>query len=67
MVGLDHIALIVSSEESLRFYEKLSFIEFKRIERSNDTVVFMQCEQLVFEIFIYPKHSKQVSEPEVNG
>lgn len=27
MVGLDYIALIVSSEESLRFYEKLGFRE----------------------------------------
>ena len=26
MIGLDHIALIVSSEESLRFYEKFGFI-----------------------------------------
>ena len=31
MIGLDHIALIVSSEESLRFYEKFGFKETKRI------------------------------------
>ena len=43
MLGLDHIAIIVSSEESLRFYEKLGFKESKRIERSYDTVVFMEC------------------------
>ena len=52
MVGLDHIALILSSEESLRFYEKLGFTESKRIERPYDTVVLMQCEQIVLEIFI---------------
>lgn len=67
MVGLDHIALIVSSEESLRFYEKLGFKEFKRIERSYDTVVLMQCEQIVLEIFIDSRHPKRFSEPEANG
>lgn len=34
MVELDHIALIVSSEESIQFYEKLGFKETKKIERS---------------------------------
>ena len=67
MVSLDHIASIISSEESLKFYEKLGFTESKRIERSYDTVVFMQCEQIVLEIFIAPKHPKRVSDPEVNG
>lgn len=67
MVGLDHIALIVSSEESLQFYQKLGFTEYKRIERSYDTIVFMQCEQIVLEIFIDSKHPKRVSEPEANG
>lgn len=43
MVSLDHIALIVSSEESLKFYKKLGFTETRRIGRSYDTVVFMKC------------------------
>ena len=43
MLGLDHIAIIVSSEESLRFYERLGFKESKIIDRSYDTVVFMEC------------------------
>lgn len=55
IVSLDHIALLVSLEKSLRFYKKLGFAESKRIERSYDTVVFMQCEQIVLEIFIDPK------------
>lgn len=67
MVDLDHIALIVSSENSLSFYEKLGFTESKRIERSYDTVVFMRCEQIVLEIFIDPKHPERVSEPETYG
>ena len=67
MVGLDHIALIVASEESIQFYEKLGFKETKRIERSYDTVVFMQCGQVAFEIFIDPKHPERVSKPEAKG
>ncbi len=58
MVGLDHIALIVSSEESLSFYKKLGFKETKRIERSYDTVVFMQCGQIGLEENL---HSRRIS------
>ena len=64
---LDHIALIVSSEESLRFYEKLGFIETNRFERSYDTVVFMECGDIVLEIFIDPNHPERVSNPEAKG
>ena len=67
MVELDHIALIVSSEESIQFYEKLGFKETKKIERSYDTVVFMQCGQVVLEIFIDPKHPERLSDPEAKG
>ena len=67
MIDLDHIALIVSSEDSLRFYEKLGFKEFKRIERSYDTVAFMKCGLVVLEIFIEPNHSERVSGPEAKG
>lgn len=67
MVGLDHIALIVSAEESIQFYEKLGFKEGKRIERSYDTVVFMRYGQVSLEIFIDPKHPERVSEPEAKG
>ena len=64
---LDHIALIVSSEESLRFYEKLGFKETNRFERSYDTVVFMECEGIVLEIFIDPNHPERVNTPEAKG
>lgn len=66
MLGLDHIAIIVSSEESLRFYEKLGFREKQRIERSYDTVVFMEC-GVTLEIFIDPKHPERVTDPEAKG
>ena len=67
MIGLDHIALIVSSEESLRFYEKFGFKEIKRIERSYDTVVFMECGQVILEVFIDPNHPERITDPEAKG
>ena len=67
MLGLDHIALIVSSEQSIQFYEKLGFKETKRIEHSYDRVVFMECGKIVLEIFIDPDHLKCVTDPEARG
>ena len=64
---LDHIALIVSKEENLSFYEKLGFIEKKRIERGYDTVVFMECDGLLLEVFIDPNHPARVTNPEAMG
>ena len=64
---LDHIALIVSKEENLAFYRKLGFIEKNRIERGYDTVVFMECDGLLLEVFIDPNHPERVSGPEAMG
>lgn len=66
-MDLDHIALIVSSEESLKFYQKLGFKETNRFERSYDTVVFMENNGIVLEIFIDPNHPKRVNAPEAKG
>ena len=64
---LDHIALIVSKEENLAFYEKLGFKEKNRIERGYDTVVFMENNSIVLEIFIDSKHPERVTNPEARG
>lgn len=64
---LDHIALIISSEENLKFYEKLGFKETNRFEREYDSVVFMECDNIVLEIFIDPNHPERVSNPEGKG
>lgn len=64
---LDHIALIVSKEENLAFYEKLGFKEEKRIERGYDTVVFMENNSIVLEIFIDPNHPVRVNGSEALG
>ena len=65
--GLDHIALIVSSEDSLRFYEKLGFRETERFERSYDIVVFMTCGNITLEIFVNLNHPERVNSPEAKG
>lgn len=64
---LDHIALIVSKEENLAFYEKLGFKEKNRIERGYDTVVFMENNSILLEIFIDPNHPARVTNPETLG
>lgn len=64
---LDHIALIVSTEECLSFYKKLGFEETKRIERGYDTVVFLSCGDVVLEVFVDPNHPARVSGPEALG
>ena len=64
---LDHIALIVSAEENLAFYEKLGFKEKNRIERGYDTVVFMENNSIVLEIFIDSNHPARVTNPEAMG
>lgn len=64
---LDHIALIVSKEENLAFYEKLGFVEKNRIERGYDTVVFLSCGDVVLEVFVDPNHPERVSGPEAMG
>ena len=64
---LDHIALIVSTEECLSFYKKLGFIENNRIERGYDTVVFMENNSIVLEVFIDQNHPARVTNPEAYG
>lgn len=67
MIDLDHIAIIVSSEECLKFYEKLGFTEQNRFDRSYDIVVFMACGNLVLEIFVDPNHPERITSPETMG
>lgn len=66
-MAIDHIALIISAEKNLQFYEKLGFKETKRITRNYDTVVFMECDGVILEIFIDRNHPKRVTNPEAMG
>ena len=64
---LDHIAIIVSKEENLEFYKKLGFSEQQRFERHHDTVVFMEQDGVVLEVFIDSKHPERITNPEAKG
>ena len=64
ITGIHHVAIIVSSEECVRFYERLGFSVTFRKNRSFDTVVLMEGYGLQLEIFIDPRHqSKGDTEP----
>lgn len=67
IIGLDHIAIIVSSENSINFYKNLGFIEKERLERGYDTVVYLKGYDTVLEIVIDPSHPKRVDKPEAMG
>lgn len=64
---LDHIAIIVTSEHSLAFYQKLGFEEKHRIPRENDTVIFLSDGDLTLEIFVDSTHPVRQANPEQNG
>lgn len=66
LTALHHVALIVSSERSLRFYELLGFSEVFRKERTNDVIVLMEGHGFQLEIFIdsrHPSHPEGTEEP----
>lgn len=66
IIGVHHFSIIASSEESITFYSKLGFREYKRIERRKDTVVLMNGHGQGLEIFIDPTHPPR-SNPEPLG
>lgn len=57
----------MSKEENLKFYERLGFKETNRFVRSYDTVVFMENDGVVLEIFIDPNHPERLTAPETKG
>ena len=64
-----HIALFVSDEASIDFYEKLGFVVRMRRERPErqDEIVWMDGCGTTLELFIDPKHPPRVSGPEAMG
>lgn len=56
IVGVHHFSLIASSEDSVSFYEKLGFKEYRRVERKFDTVVLLNGHGIGLEIYIDPSH-----------
>ena len=60
ITSIHHVAIIVSSEKSITFYNRLGFIESFRKERKNDTIVLMDGYGIQLEIFIDPSHTKSL-------
>ncbi len=65
--GLHHFAIIVSSEKSIDFYEKLGFRVSFRKERKYDIVVLMEGYGIQIEMFIDPNHPERANKPEHMG
>ncbi len=66
ITGIHHIALIVSSEESIDFYKRLGFKEIYRNNRFYDTVVLLLGCGIELELFIDSSHPPR-SKPEPLG
>jgi len=68
-LGLHHIAIIVSNEDSIRFYQTLGFQVKERHERPerNDVIVMMEWEGVTLELFIDASHPKRLTNPEAMG
>ena len=56
ITGGHHVAFIVSSEDCIRFYEKLGFSVIFKMNRSYDTVILMEGYGIQIEAFIDPNH-----------
>ncbi len=65
--GFHHVAMIVSSEESVKFYESLGFRESFRKGREFDTIVLLKGFGIELELFIDPRHPKRAESPENLG
>ena len=64
---MHHVAMIVSSLNSVAFYERLGFHEKDRIRRESDAVVLMQGNGIWLELFVDPSHPPRSTQPERIG
>lgn len=65
--ALHHVAIIISSHDSVVFYEKLGFIVKDTIKREKDEIIFMENAGLVLEVFVDSTHPARLDKPEANG
>ena len=65
--GFHHVAMIVSGEESVKFYKSLGFNEAFRKVRDYDTIVLMKGNGIELELFVDPRHPKRAENPENLG
>ena len=66
---LNHIAIIVSSEEGVEFYKKLGFEEISRTERPacHDELIYLSGNNMVLELYKDSTHPKRITNPEAYG
>ena len=66
---LNHIAIIVSSEEGVEFYKSLGFKEASREIRldNHDELIYLSDGLLTLEIYKDPTHPKRAANPEAYG
>jgi len=67
ILGMHHIAIIVSSEAGVDFYKTLGFEEENRIDRGYDQIVWMTGYGEKLELFIDSTHPERVTNPEALG
>lgn len=67
VLGMDHIAVIVSVEKSVDFYKRLGFKEVCRKDRGYDCVVILMGYSEKLEIYIDATHPPRVDKPEAMG
>ena len=67
--GINHVALIVSSDEALDFYRKLGFVETSRVPRpeKNDVMLMMENGDAKLEVFIKDDAPLRLCSPEAYG
>lgn len=66
---LNHIAIIVSSEEGIDFYKSLGFSEISREIRPtcHDELIYLSDGSVTLEIYKDPTHPKRITNPEAYG
>lgn len=64
---LQHVAIIVTSEDGVDFYKALGFEEAERIDRGYDQIVRLNGYGQQLEIFIDGTHPARVTNPEALG
>lgn len=65
--GIYGLSIIVSSENSISFYEKLGFSVILKKERGYDTVVILEGLEIQLQLFIDPTHPDRATNPENKG
>ena len=67
MFSFNHVTISVENlDETLEFYKKFGFVEYKEYHDDNVDIVMIQLEKMILEIFHYkekeelPEHSKEL-------